>query len=112
MLCVEKDDTLTHVTSHYLGCNQSHFEAIVEMEINPVRVYPNPANDYITIHFADEYNRIVYNLYDIQGKMLIAGEITDQNHKIDITTLNNGVYFIRFTDNKQLNLIRKIIKLK
>jgi len=76
-----------------------------------VRIYPNPANDYINIHLADTYNQITYKLYDVQGRILLSGELTNQHQQIDISNLYAGVYFIRFTDEKQINSVKKVVKI-
>lgn len=59
-------------------------------------LYPNPANTSINISTPQDKalpeNYIVYNNL---GQVIANGNITTDNTNIDISTLANGVYFIK-----------------
>lgn len=71
-------------------------------------IYPIPTTQYLTIKSnVLKYNTIVnYEIIDINTKLVIAGNITEQYTKINISSIKAGVYFVRIIyDNKQ-----KVIK--
>ena len=90
----------------------------IKLSINEIlneesfRIFPNPTNDDIYIYCTEKYNQAIYELYDIQGQMLLSGDITNQYQQIDIRNLDAGVYFIRFMNEQQINLVKKVIKIK
>jgi hypothetical protein len=59
-----------------------------------VKIYPNPANDFITIETNENSKNAVYYLLDINGK-IIQHEAFNKFQTIDITSLPAGVYFIK-----------------
>jgi hypothetical protein len=78
---------------------------------NSFNIYPNPANDYITIKSAN--NEILSNcmidFYDIFGRKCLSKHIENSEH-IDISFLQKGYYTVKLIqENKKTNYI-KIIK--
>ena len=72
---------------------------------NQLTVYPNPAGDYINIDFMLENNSVkTATVYSPLGNKLV--EVENQT-TIDISNLDNGIYFIRSGDKTA-----KFIKLK
>ena len=74
-------------------------------------VYPNPSNDQITIYGADLHTIQVYSL---DGRQLITSEAHGASeHIMNISTLQDGLYFIRSTNGKGiLSKPIKFIKIK
>ncbi|MDR2083843.1 MAG: T9SS type A sorting domain-containing protein [Bacteroidales bacterium] len=64
-------------------------------EINELLVYPNPANDFITINLSSETLYGNYYIIDISGKILKTFNIKQINSKVNISDLNTGIYFIK-----------------
>jgi hypothetical protein len=58
---------------------------------NPFKVYPNPAQHYITVENALNAN---FRLFDITGKVLIDKTIVSQKDNLDISYLKSGIYFM------------------
>jgi hypothetical protein len=77
-----------------------------------VRVYPQPATaaNPITIQGASAQNGVP-TLTDVQGKCLptIPWQVQDDLITIPANTLQPGLYFMRFIDNRQQSQIIKII---
>lgn len=73
-------------------------------------VYPNPVVDLLT--FKNTADLKAYELVDINGKVLINGEINslDLTTGIDVSGLNSGVYFIKVTNSGNLVKTTKIVK--
>lgn len=59
-----------------------------------VKIYPNPANDFITIETNENSKNGAYYLLDINGKT-IQHEAFNKFQTIDINSLPAGVYFIK-----------------
>lgn len=63
-------------------------------------VFPNPANDFIHVAFTGNSNFKV-NITDITGKVVLTKNLNKSFERIDISTLHNGIYFIRIqSDDK------------
>lgn len=90
------------VKSAYLGIDKASSES-------SLLIFPNPATD--EIYVVSDENDLIRDLaiYDISGKQVIS--ITNlQNHKIDISALDAGVYFVQAISDKKLYYTSKIVK--
>jgi hypothetical protein len=78
-----------------------------DLEINPfdIDVFPNPANDIITITTKDEISEV--NIYDVNGKLVLKPE--EGVSCIDVSELDSGVYFINAIIEEK-PLVYKFIK--
>jgi len=74
--------------------------------------FPNPTTDNLTLQISDFNNeKLAYQLYDMQGKMLIGGEITAKQTQINTTSLSSATYFINIINQENKNIQSfKIIK--
>jgi len=77
--------------------------AVTENKTNTFIIYPNPASNYIHFNTLNTIER--YIIHDANGAILLSGNTED---KINISTLKNGMYFIKILGDKP-KLI-KIIK--
>lgn len=62
-------------------------------------VYPNPANKIITIKSSAPSD---IKLYDLNGNIIMQFSSTDKLFQIDISKIDNGIYFIVASDNKNI----------
>lgn len=62
---------------------------------NMFSIYPNPANEYITIKGKNSLASI--QLLDVLGHVIMQENAQNMQHTLNISALNNGVYFIRAT---------------
>ena len=69
-------------------------------------VYPNPSSDEITI---ETPARGTLSILDINGQQLLQKKITGQTTLIDISTLPGGVYFVKATGERTVQ-VGKVIK--
>jgi hypothetical protein len=76
---------------------------------NDVSVYPNPANQSITIQNKTE-EELSAKILSIDGKLIVPQFEINSNNKIDISKLNNGLYLIRVTNSKNQVIVKKLIK--
>ncbi|MES2396446.1 MAG: T9SS type A sorting domain-containing protein [Bacteroidota bacterium] len=77
---------------------------------NAISVYPNPANDKLYINFNSDKvsERITYSIIDLYGRAVLENKF-DSAEYIDISSLAEGVYFIRIIDGIQVST-NKFIK--
>lgn len=89
--------------SSFIGVND------IVKEKNSVSVYPNPANDKLYIHVfsANEAEKIAYTIIDLFGRIVLENSITPSEY-IDISTISDGVYFIRTVNGEQTATIKFI----
>jgi photosystem II stability/assembly factor-like uncharacterized protein len=74
--------------------------------VSTLPIYPNPASTSITIENSTAGSLSVLNL---QGQQLLQQEISGPNTTVDVSSLPCGVYFVRLTGEKTVQ-VRKIIK--
>jgi len=71
-------------------------------------VYPNPANDMITIsHSSTKISNI--QIFDITGKQVKSLNISDNKQTIDISGLQQGLYLVSLFDDKKIVSQQKLI---
>jgi len=95
------------------GCESTHQVSITVDAISNsieqfVDVYPNPTTHFINIDLK-ENNSANYRLINLVGENIESSNITNQNNKLDVSTLENGIYFleIEIGGKKMINTIVK-----
>ena len=78
--------------------------SIAELDVSQIKVYPNPASNYINVTSTITIDKI--ELYSILGKKVHE---TANANTIDISNLNSGIYFVQFYSGNR-NITKKIIK--
>ena len=70
--------------------------------------YPIPAND--VLYFTNKTNQTKeYSLFDLSGKNLISGQISEEKSNISISHLPAGMYFLQVSTNGKQSETQKII---
>src|SRR5690554_4244257 len=70
-------------------------------------LYPNPANDYITIDLNGTSSNYQVAIFDVLGKNVYNTEI-EGTKQIDVSALAAGAYFVKLNSNSQSTTIRFI----
>lgn len=79
-----------------------------DYELNKLSIYPNPTNNVLNFSTADLTEITDISLFDISGKVINAK--FDLNAKtIDVSNLQSGVYFVKFTNDHE-SITKKFIK--
>ncbi|RYM34755.1 T9SS type A sorting domain-containing protein [Brumimicrobium glaciale] len=72
---------------------------------NSILIYPNPSrNGYFNISIPEEHNADNYEIqmFDLLGKMMKSINYNDKEIKMDVSTLNSGLYIMRVrTEGKE-----------
>jgi Concanavalin A-like lectin/glucanases superfamily/Secretion system C-terminal sorting domain len=80
---------------------------------NTIKVFPNPANDHITLHYGNFASMSGYQLKitNSLGQQVFITNIIQQSDYIDLSTwTGNGVYFVHLIDPQGITVdIRKIV---
>lgn len=77
-----------------------------------INLFPNPANDIINIEVKSNYTNSVinYSIYNVMGEELTNSSLNNSAlTSIDISNYKDGVYFIRFTQNRTINTKKFVI---
>jgi hypothetical protein len=62
---------------------------------NTLTIFPNPANDRITIT-RDNNDPLSLSIYDNKGSLVKTAEIEQDQNQVNIADLDNGVYILKF----------------
>jgi hypothetical protein len=91
---VKFDYTLDTVTNEVMAVVEEE-SSIFEVPSNqPLTIFPNPANDIITVEIPEHNVYAPFSITAITGNEMIHGELTTDN-KIAVSSLIPGVYFIK-----------------
>ncbi|WP_175335428.1 chondroitinase-B domain-containing protein [Polaribacter reichenbachii] len=78
--------------------------------IEGLNVYPNPVNNKVLFikRTATDFNAV--NIYSLLGQKILEAKLSSDNqtNKIDVSSLESGVYFVEISNGKQ-KAIKKII---
>ena len=81
---------------------------IDETAANDIMVYPNPANDVITIveTFPETSQISDFQIVNILGETVLSGPITSESMQIDVSNLPSGLYLLKIAD-KSVKIVVK-----
>ena len=72
-------------------------------------IYPNPA--HITMMVITKNQISAYEIIDLTGKVVASQKNINENiTPITVSSLANGLYFIKITDSEKKNVVRKFVK--
>ena len=80
---------------------------IEELNRLGIKLFPNPADNYLTINI-DDQTPVIIKLYDETGRLLLQKKLQKSNNQIDIRTFNTGEYLLNLS-NETFNVTTKII---
>ena len=99
--CIDVDDvswatanflSIDQQTSFSTDCNNACSVGIQESTFNH-NLYPNPASDQVMIEL--ENFPTTLTLLDVQGKTVFQDQIKERSYRLDVSTLDKGIYIIR-----------------
>jgi hypothetical protein len=91
------------------------FQTLSNPELTTVNLtavtYPNPTKDFIILKITDRaFNNLRYTLFDVNGKSIASGSITESSSQIQMKYLSIGAYVLKVSQkNKSLKTF-KILK--
>ncbi len=76
--------------------------------IETTQLFPNPTNDKITLYTNDNILNSFVTIFDANGKLVFQKQIENKSF-IDVSNLENGVYFVKISNNKSIE-VKKFVK--
>lgn len=79
----------------------------------PIKIYPNPANDFLNIQFADEQTSLI-KICNSFGKEVITKDLFGNNklNQIQLKNLTDGIYFWKLMSGKEIKASGKVVIMK
>ena len=68
------------------------------------KIYPNPAKDFISIEYLENYD---YQLVNSLGQVILLGK--NEKSNIDITSISTGIYFLKITNENGNSGVKRVI---
>lgn len=81
--------------------------ATVKLKRTKITISPNPSSSFININNEGIYSKFEISIYNTSGTLIINEII---QNRIDLTTINEGIYFIKIQNiNTQNTVTKKIV---
>ncbi len=90
------------------NCVLVDFIGLYENQNIDFRLFPNPANESVYIK-SKTNSKIDLTIFDIQGKIVLK-DIINSNSLINVSQLNQGIYFVQIKTNTSYKTIKLIIE--
>ena len=78
--------------------------AISDLDAVSIELYPNPTNGKLNIQVQDSETHTV-SVMDAMGRVVLPAFEMTSNTSIDLSTMNNGVYFVKIDQ-----LVKQVVK--
>lgn len=75
-----------------------------------MQVYPNPVTNDIILDLNGNFDEGNYQIFDLQGQLLLEGVVSGNKTSIDMSALSAGIYVISFISENGFAGKRKIVK--
>ncbi len=97
--------------SNEFGCSAmsepfDFFVGIDTHKVNEMYLYPNPANNELSIHC--ESKMLYVEVIDILGQVVFSQKVMSDNVKINVGSFHSGSYFVKVYTEQQ-SLLKKLI---
>ena len=83
---------------------------IEQQLLSEIQVYPNPATDVLTIDLGAVTQTIQIQFIDAVGRVVKTESISGDQNQLDISDLNQGMYFISLSSADGVQRIEKLVK--
>ncbi|WP_213520432.1 T9SS type A sorting domain-containing protein [Nonlabens sp.] len=96
------------------GYQQSFWKILLsqnEINTNAIKLYPNPASEYLYVHFGELTQLpLQLTLFDLNGRLVYSESLQIENFQIsiDVSDLDTGMYLVQLKGSK-LNYYSKIL---
>ena len=82
-----------------------------EISDNPVTIFPNPAKNILNISNIAKTSINALEIYTITGKKVFSTSISSNKklNSIDLSTLSNGLYLVKFLQKNTTAHVEKLI---
>jgi hypothetical protein len=82
---------------------------ILNGNIPSMTVYPNPADNLITVTtFQGTAINTMLSIYSIEGKLILQQALVKEKTELDVSTLTKGIYIMQVTENNKTERVKFI----
>ena len=74
-----------------------------------IRIYPNPATEFIVFDWIETPGTACIELFDIQGKIVLS-QAVDNSQKVSVQHLPQGLYLYKYSVDSKTYTGKLIIK--
>ncbi|MCX6251948.1 MAG: T9SS type A sorting domain-containing protein [Bacteroidetes bacterium] len=74
-----------------------------------ISICPNPASDEITVKYPPKSHGSSVQIFDVTGKLTYQ-DYSFTEKSIDVSNLPNGIYLLKYSDNKYLSIKKFIVR--
>jgi len=94
--CFHQNDSLVYLNPDFQACYRWTLVGLEENKIQPLKVFPNPANEQISFELlSDELLQSPFEITDMQGKNYLSSTVYSSNFSISTSHFPSGVYFYK-----------------
>ena len=93
--------------------NPSQTSGLSDIGIKDLKIFPNPAQDFITLSGTGDFNAVDISIMDAYGQSYSPEKIYLENPdllSVSVKNLAPGIYFIRLTGGDNKTTISKLVK--
>ena len=74
-------------------------------------LHPNPAQKFVTLNLSNSIKaESTVNIYNVAGSLIISESLKQNQQKINIQDLNNGIYFVKINSEERTEIQKLIIQ--
>lgn len=82
----------------------------VEIEYNPINLFPNPNNGYFTVSISSDNLKSIYVYNSLGSEVYVVLSSAEKQFKIDISSKHNGVYLVKVQDGEKIEMLKVVIQ--
>lgn len=98
-------DTVPCYNSFTVGVNSPLPQQLFDQLV----IYPNPAADVVRLVLDNQNPNSKIELFTVQGKLLMTQVVNSDTEYLNVSSLPDGIYFVRIINIDQTQLIQKLI---
>lgn len=115
----EEVDSMQYVGSVTVTCGEltktytvtiNYVVGIDEQDLRHFTLYPNPANDQVTIVLDENVKADEVVLYNMAGQTVMSQKINESQTTLSVRNLQSGIYFAAVRNGSSIIGIQKIVK--
>ncbi|MFM7726690.1 MAG: fasciclin domain-containing protein, partial [Flavobacteriales bacterium] len=91
------DNGVVHVIDAVLTPSISVNETMIQSSM----IYPNPASDLLNISTPGLKGSTKFEIYNVTGKLMFGGSLTEMSNSISVATLAQGMYQLKLTNGNE-----------
>lgn len=95
------DEFVTIVAGNFV------ISSIDKVELELVKLYPNPVNNFIVVG-SDLVEKVIIS--NLLGANVVEAELNGENQKVDVSALSSGVYMVTLVDRNGNRATQRIVK--